>query len=134
MLKNKKIFLGLIVAIVVAIVLIILYKYDIIYNPFLDTEPLVCERVYIETEDIKQVDRVTIYFSKKAKIKNGEVEHIFNVSSLYLNEYPDFGKEMDKIEENVYKINGKMDISLNHENLKKKEIKKVYEGYGYECK
>ena len=109
-------------------------------NVFLDRSDLVCSRIYIENDQMKQEDYVEITFDNLAITNKGtEINEIVYYDESILQQSYDELKKIEQygsvveLKNNVIIISSS--IEINKEDKVKREImKERYEEYGYACK
>lgn len=107
-----------------------------------DKRDLICNRVYVETETMKEIDYTEIYFNNRGKVKEGKkVGKITYTDSVLAQEsYNElvaenslYGDSKITIEGNTISIEVPLDFGTNQEKMRRWKIKRDYEEYGYEC-
>lgn len=139
---KRKLYIVCSVVLIIMIIIILMFT-GILPNIFVDRSDLVCSRIYIQTDAFTWYQDTVIKFNNKGFVKMGNVvnKNVYSDEKTALKNYEQLKNsitgedEIDaKLENNILVTDNKIEISLEQEKMNKKEIKKVYEGYGYECK
>ena len=119
---------------------LILMFIGVLPNVFLDRSDLVCSRIYIENDQMRQEDYVEFSFDNKAIVNKGtkKSEIIYYNESFVQSSYEELKKieqhdNMVELKDNIIIVSSSLEIN-KEDKVKRKILKQKYQEYGYACK
>ena len=119
---------------------LILMFIGVLPNVFLDRSDLVCSRIYIENDQMRQEDYVEFSFDNKEIVNKGtkKSEIIYYNESFVQSSYEELKKmeqhdNMVELKDNIIIVSSSLEIN-KEDKVKRKILKQKYQEYGYACK